>query len=120
DLTIAEVLKRAGYSTALVGKWGLGEEGSSGIPNRKGFDSFYGYLDQVHAHNYYPEFLWRNEQRIRLKNEVKKEGKPYEKSGAGYAVRKVEYSADLFAREALAWVDGRAKEKEKPFFLYLA
>src|ERR1044071_7416374 len=60
DTTVAELFKSAGYTTALIGKWGLGHEGSLGVPNHKGFDFFYGYLDQTHAHNYYPEFLMRN------------------------------------------------------------
>src|SRR5262249_4162255 len=63
DVTVARLLKDAGYATGLVGKWGLGHEGSTGVPTRQGFDSFYGYLDQTHAHNYYPTFLMRNEQR---------------------------------------------------------
>ena len=60
------MLKKAGYATGLVGKWGLGEEGSTGVPNRKGFDYFFGYLNQHHAHNYYPDFLWRNEEKVPL------------------------------------------------------
>src|SRR2546425_9728826 len=56
DVTAAEVLKAKGYATGLVGKWGLGAEGSPGIPTRQGFDFFFGYLDQTHAHNYYPTF----------------------------------------------------------------
>ena len=61
DLTVAEVLKRAGYSTGLIGKWGLGNEQTSGVPQKKGFDQFVGYLDQVHAHDYYTDHLWRYE-----------------------------------------------------------
>ena len=74
DMTVAEVLKRAGYRTGLIGKWGLGHEGSTGVPTRQGFDYFYGYLDQTHAHNYYPTFLLRNEERVRLRNVVPNEG----------------------------------------------
>src|SRR4029453_15096451 len=59
DVTVARLLKEAGYTTGLVGKWGLGTEGGSGVPTKQGFDYFYGYLDQVHAHNYYPAFLMR-------------------------------------------------------------
>ena len=59
DLTVAEVLKRAGYRTALVGKWGLGNEQTTGVPQRQGFDEFIGYLDQTHAHDYYSDYLWR-------------------------------------------------------------
>ena len=113
DRTVAEVLHGAGYRTGLIGKWGLGHEGSGGVPTRKGFDSFFGYLDQVHAHNYYPSFLLRNEERVFLKNEVPKEGP----AGQGVATKKVDYSHDLFAKEALDFID---QNKERPFFLYLA
>jgi len=59
ETTVAEVLKSAGYRTCLVGKWGLADEGLPGVPQKKGFDEFVGYLENVHAHNYYPSFLWR-------------------------------------------------------------
>ncbi|MDU0354201.1 sulfatase-like hydrolase/transferase [Paraglaciecola aquimarina] len=70
DITVAEMLKSAGYTTGIIGKWGLGDEGSVGIPNKQGFDYFYGYTNQVHAHNHYPEWLWRNEQKVVLKNKT--------------------------------------------------
>ena len=60
DATVAKTLKGAGYHTALIGKWGLGEPDSSGVPNRQGFDYFFGYLNQRNAHNYYPEYIWKN------------------------------------------------------------
>ena len=63
DVTVAEVLKGAGYMTGLVGKWGLGMPGDDGLPNKQGFDYFYGFLSQVHAHNHYPDYLWRNSRR---------------------------------------------------------
>src|SRR4051812_3556190 len=66
DTTVAEVLKKAGYATGLVGKWGLGEPDTTGVPNKKGFDSFFGYLNQHHAHNYFPDYLWRNETKFPL------------------------------------------------------
>jgi arylsulfatase A-like enzyme len=113
DVTVAMVLKDAGYSTALIGKWGNGHEGSTGIPNKKGFDYFFGYLDQHHAHNYYPTFLMRNKKRIPLKNVVPEEG-PY---GQGVASKKVQYSHDLIAAEALDFVK---RSKDEPFFMYLA
>ncbi len=113
DVTVAEILKRAGYATGLVGKWGLGEEKSVGVPTRQGFDYFYGYLNQRHAHNYYPEFLFRNTERVRLKNVVPRAGK----EGSGVASEKVEYSHDLIAAEALSFVE---RNKARPFFLYLA
>jgi arylsulfatase A-like enzyme len=113
DVTVAKLLEDAGYTTGLVGKWGLGSEGSTGVPTRQGFGSFFGYLDQGHAHNYYPAFLMRNEQRVPLKNVVPGTGD----FGQGVATKKIEYSHDLFAEEALAFVD---RNKDRPFFLYLA
>ncbi len=103
DVTVAEVLKKAGYTTGLIGKWGLGEPGTQGIPNKKGFDYFFGYLNQNHAHFYYPEYLWRNEEKIFYPENKNK--------------KRVTYSHDLFVNEALAFID---KNKNTPFFLYLA
>lgn len=103
DITVAEVLKKAGYSTCLIGKWGLGDPATSGIPNRKGFDEFYGYLNQKHAHNYYPEHLWHNQETEEI----------YDNLGMG---RKV-YSHDLFTRKAIEYLQ---QPHSKPFFLELA
>lgn len=117
DVTVAEVLKSTGYHTGLIGKWGLGEVDQPGFPLHQGFDSFFGYLNQGHAHNYYPEFLYRNDQRIKLRNEVQRPaGKPPGFLG-GHATKRVDYSHDLFANDALAFVRENAAE---PFFLYLA
>jgi arylsulfatase A-like enzyme len=113
DRTVAKLLKGAGYRTGLVGKWGLGEEGSPGVPARQGFDYFFGYLDQTHAHNYYPTFLLRNEERVRLRNVVPNEGP----LGQGVATTRLDYSPDLMTEEALAFLDRSGGE---PFFLYLA
>ncbi len=66
DTTLAEVLKKAGYVTGCIGKWGLGEPGTSGEPRRQGFDYFFGFLNQRRAHNYYTEFLWENERKYPL------------------------------------------------------
>jgi len=117
DVTIAKLLKSAGYRTALIGKWGLGEAGSSGIPNRQGFDYFYGYLNQIKAHNYYPEFLWRNEDKVFLDNKVITADKGYARGVGGASTKQVEYSHDLFSQEALEFVQ---QNREHPFFLYLA
>jgi arylsulfatase A-like enzyme len=108
DSTVAELLKKAGYATALVGKWGLGEPGTSGIPTHKGFDSFFGYLNQGHAHNYYPDYLWKNEQKFPLAGNVVKNN---------VATVRAQFSHDLLTREGLAFV---AQQRDKPFFLYLA
>ena len=120
DLTVAEVLKKAGYATALIGKWGLGDmrpETEIGMPNRQGFDYFFGYANQVHAHNYYPEFLWRNEEKVRLRNKVKRVPPAYGRFQGGAATKRVDYSHDLIAEESLQWIRGH---KDRPFFLYLA
>ncbi|MDQ3621094.1 MAG: arylsulfatase [Verrucomicrobiota bacterium] len=113
DTTVAEVLKKAGYATALTGKWGLGELGSGGEPTRQGFDFFFGYLNQHHAHNYYPAFLIRNDATVALKNVVPGAGE----FGQGWAAKKVQYSPDLIAAEGLKWIE---QNKARPFFLYLA
>ena len=60
--TVAHLFKQAGYKTGCVGKWGLGYPGSSGTPDKMGFDFFFGYNCQTKAHEYYPEYLWRNDQ----------------------------------------------------------
>jgi arylsulfatase A-like enzyme len=113
DVTVAELLQQEGYTTGLAGKWGLGIEGEEGVPNRQGFDFFFGYLDQGHAHNYYPTFLIRNEERVHLKNVVPNP-KP---SGAGKASEKIEYSHDLIVNEGLDFI---RRNHDKPFFLYYA
>jgi len=111
DATVAEILRAAGYRTGLVGKWGLGEPDTTGIPNRKGFDYFFGYLNQGHAHNYYPDYLWRNEERVPI------EGNRDAEKPLGVSEQCTAYSNDLFTREALEFVE---REKDNPFFLYLA
>ena len=113
DLTVAEVLRSAGYKTALIGKWGLGEDGTTGVPNRQGFDYFFGYLNQRHAHNYYPTFLWRNEEQVKLRNVVPDE----DKEGAGNSTNRVDYAHDLMAEESLQFIE---RNSGGPFFLYLA
>ncbi len=117
DLTIAEVLKGGGYATGLIGKWGLGDEGNTGRPNDQGFDYFFGYLNQVHAHNFYPEFLWRNEEKVELQNVVEEAPNSYGGFVGGVATERVEYSHDLFAEEALQFLE---KNQDTTFFLYLA
>ena len=62
-VTIGTLMQKAGYKTGAIGKWGLGWVGSSGDPNKQGFDLFYGYICQRVAHNYYPTHLWRNDKK---------------------------------------------------------
>ncbi len=115
DVTVAELLKEQGYATALIGKWGLGMEDSPGAPWRQGFDNFFGYLSQGHAHNYYPEFLMRLGDRVPLRNEIVPSGRYNGMSGV--AVKRVDYSHDLLMDDALNWLQEHSSE---PFFLYLA
>jgi arylsulfatase A-like enzyme len=117
DVTVAELLKEAGYTTGIIGKWGLGEPASTGIPNKQGFDYWFGYLNQRHAHNYYPEYLWRNEEKFTLKNEVNHVINGRDRTPGGVATKRVEYSHDLFTKEALDFIDRSAQNN---FFLYLA
>ncbi len=117
DLTVAEVLKFAGYSTALYGKWGLGEVGLEGHPLKQGFDTFFGYLNQVHAHNYYPEFLWRGLEKASLRNSVQRIAREYGGFRGGWATERREYSHDVIMREAMDWL---ARQGDASFFLYLA
>ena len=103
DVTVAEVLKQAGYATAAIGKWSLGNPGSWGVANYQGFDYFYGHLNQDQAHFYYPDYLWEND-KIDLLSGNRGE-------------RKREYTHQLFTNKALKFID---KSYQKPFFLYLS
>ena len=102
-VTIAELLKAKGYATGAFGKWGLGFVGTDGDPNKQGFDEFYGYNCQRQAHNFYPEYLWRNDQKVML------EGNKRGLTGK-------HYSHDLIEAEALDFI---RRHKEQPFFLYV-
>jgi arylsulfatase A-like enzyme len=103
-ITVAELLKKQGYRTGVIGKWGLGGVRTEGIPTRQGFDFFYGYLDQWNAHNHYPDYMWQNETAFLL------EGNLYNEQNT--------FSHDLFTEQALKFV--QTSKKSKPFFLYLA
>lgn len=102
DPGVARLLRGAGYSTGIVGKWGLGEPDTTGIPNRQGFDDWYGFLNQDHAVDYYTDHLWRNEKKETLAGN----------QGGAHG----EYTTDLFTREALRFI---RVNRWNPFFLYL-
>jgi len=102
DLTVAEVLKRAGYKTGAIGKWSLGTPGSWGIANYQGFDYFYGHLSQDQAHFYYPHYLWENDKVVLLGNRGNKNKN---------------YTHNRFTEKALSFIK---QHREDPFFLYLA
>lgn len=115
DTTVAEVLKKAGYRTGLVGKWGLGNEGTTGVPQKKGFDEFVGFLDQTHAHDYYTDKLWRYDFRTGY-------DQPFifpENQSGGKGL----YIHDVFTVAALNFIRINKPEplnRFRPFFLYLA
>ena len=96
-VTVAQVLKSAGYATACTGKWGMGMFDTSGSPLKMGFDHFFGYNCQRHAHSYFPTYLWDDDKRVDL------DGKTY--------------AQNLIAADTLAWVRAHA---DRPFFLFHA
>ncbi len=102
DVTVAEVLKPAGYATGMFGKWGLGDIGTPGVPWKQGFDEFFGYLHQVHAHYYYPPYLYHNDRKYPL--EGNENGK------------RTTYSHDVIAAKALEFI---RRNKDRPFFCYV-
>lgn len=103
DITVAEVLKQAGYVTGITGKWGLGEPGTTGIPNEQGFDEWVGFLNQNYAHNYYPEYIWKNQEKLLLKGNA----------GGGEG----EYVNNYFTDFAADFI---TRHKDTTFFLYLS
>ena len=115
DVTVAKLLQSAGYQTALIGKWGLGDVGEAdqGLPWRHGFDYFFGFLNQHHAHNHYPDYLWRNEEKVPLPNDRT----PVGDQGGGYATNGTVYADDLFADEAVKFIE---QNRAQSFFLFLS
>jgi arylsulfatase len=103
EVMLAELLKKQGYATACIGKWGLGPPGSDGDPLKRGFDLFFGYNCQRHAHNHYPTWLYRNDKKVELEG------------NDGGATGK-QFSHDLFEAEALRFI---RDNKGRPFFLYV-
>jgi len=115
DLTVAELLKNAGYHTGIIGKWGLGDANTMGLPQKKGFEEFLGYLDQVHAHDYYTPFLWRYDPHAGFDGQETLYG--------NLAGAKGTYTHDLFTTAALNFMrlyQPEAANHYRPFFLYLA
>ncbi|MCB1228411.1 MAG: sulfatase-like hydrolase/transferase, partial [Verrucomicrobiales bacterium] len=104
DVTVAEVLKKAGYATGVIGKWGCGESGTTGVPLAQGFDHWFGYLNQTNAHHYYPPFLWRG---------------PSQEDFPSNPELRLHYSHDLFTEDAVHFIQEHAGSAS-PFFLYLA
>ena len=120
-VTLAGLLREAGYETGAFGKWGLGGPGSTSEPLACGFERFFGYNCQREAHSYYPQHLWSDRDRIEIANQpVPRGGKipaePPPSEAAFAAFRGTTYSADLIAAELRAFVKAHAA---RPFFLYV-
>ncbi len=122
EVTIAEILQSAGYVTGAFGKWGLGNPGSVGDPNNQGFDRFFGYNCQRHAHSYYPSYLWSDDKRIELDNNPAVPGHASLADGAdpadpaSYDIFKgQDYAPDRINEQALAFI---RENRQRPFFLY--
>ena len=118
--TLHQALGRAGYDTAAFGKWGMGEYGTTGAPDKHGVDTFYGYTDHRMCHTFYPPFLWKNG----VKDVINTPGIPghaHQKSGP---VDDAKYTGQVHASERirdemLAYIDSRVAAKDgKPFFIY--
>lgn len=103
DVTAAQILKKAGYRTGCFGKWGLGDLGTDGVPWKKGFDEFCGFLHQVHAHYQYPERLYHNDKLTPI--------------AANAGRKRGVYANDYMMAEALRWLERAGKSE--PFFCYL-
>jgi arylsulfatase A-like enzyme len=101
--TVAQVLKKAGYATGGFGKWGLGLQGAPGQPSKKGFDEFYGFYHQVHAHFYYPYWIWHNDEKLTLPGNIDQRG---------------QYVDDVLHGKTLAFIRDCARKK-RPFFCYV-
>lgn len=122
EVTLAELFKRRGYVCGAFGKWGLGAPGSTGDPLKQGFDRFFGYNCQRHAHNYYPTYLWDDDKRIKLDNDPEVTGHGKLAKGAdpadpaSYAkFRGDDYAPKRIADQLLAFIRDNRK---RPFFAY--
>jgi arylsulfatase A-like enzyme len=114
DLTVAQVLKNAGYSTGLIGEWGLGDDGTSGSPDKKGFDQFVGCLNQTHAYDYYADHLWRYNSVAGFARQISLINNANGQKG--------EYTPDLFTTSAMNFVRLNKPDQfnhYRPFFLIL-
>ena len=122
-VTIGKLLQKAGYTTGMFGKWGLGAPETVGVPNLQGFDAFYGYNCQRQAHNLYPSHLWENETKVFLENDLispttklNPEDNPMDESSYSIFTQK-EYAPDKIHQKALSFLENN---KDNSFFLFYA
>ena len=120
EITLPEALKPQGYASAIIGKWGVGHPPPPDDPLRNGFDHAYGYINMWHAHNFYPEFLYKNGKKVQLEGNVTDKRYDYAADmpeGTGVAKDKGTYVLYEFEQDALQFIEDK---KDQPFFLYLA
>lgn len=119
EITIAEALKEAGYTTGIWGKWGLGPMDSEGSPSAQGFDRFFGYNCQRVAHSYYPPYLYDNEQQIALNNDIPRKIRLEQPPADWDSVKGNDYAPQLIADDLIDWIR-RKGARDQPFFAYYA
>ena len=124
DVTLASMLKEAGYRTSIIGKWGVGHPPTPEDPKRNGFDDAYGYINMWHAHNFYPEFLYRNgvvdsipENKLARNDDGTRKWAVDKPEGTGVAEIRGKHTHELFEEEALSYIENNVNQR---FFLYLA
>ena len=121
--TLPEAMKKAGYATAVFGKWGIGDFGSTGAPDKHGVDRFYGYTDQKACHTYYPPYLWNDGKKEVLNTSLTAATIGHGSQPKGEVLadtyRAEQHSSDLIADKMLEFVKEKAHGKQ-PFFLYYA
>lgn len=122
-ITIGKLLQEAGYRTGAIGKWGLGAPFTEGVPTKQGFDFFFGYNGQRQAHTYYPIYLWRNDTRVALRNQLvpphqdlPDSADPHDPESYALFHDQPDYSPDLMHDEAIGFIE---RNQNNPFFLYL-
>ena len=124
EVTISKMLKKSGYATGCFGKWGLGEYNTTGHPMEQGFDRFFGYISQTHAHSYYPAYLDSDREKVKLNNTPPVPGhaalKPDEDPNDPKSYDRFkgkDYAADRIHNQVMNFI---RKNEKKPFFCYYA
>jgi len=124
ELTVGKLMQQAGYRTAIIGKWGVGHPPAPDDPKRNGFDHAYGYINMWHAHNFYPEFLYRNGEvdsiagnKLTRNPDGSRKWAEDKPEGTGVAEVKAQHTHELFEQDALQFIEDN---QDGPFFLYLA
>ncbi len=111
-VTVGELLQQSGYTTGIFGKWGMGDITTEGVPSNQGFDEFFGYLHQLHAHFYYPDYLWKNNRKWPLPGNQVLDKLPGNALG-----NRTQYAPDEYMNHALHFIQ---QNQDRPFFCFLS